>query len=149
MNLALAFKLAFGLSVIGWIALFLRPRSRMVNYVFSGMMLPVAFAVLYTFLCIYYWHSASGSFLERFGSLDGTLRMFNQSKGLLFAGYVHYLAFDLFIGSWIARRATADKMSYAVLFPCLFLTLVFGPAGLLLYRVIVRARGGPMLDDLF
>lgn len=55
-------------------------------------------------------------------------------------GLVHYLAFDLFIGSWQVRDAQAHGISHWFVIPCLILTFMLGPTGLLLYFVIRLAR---------
>ena len=49
---------------------------------------------------------------------------------------MHYLAFDLFIGTWIARQAADAGIHHLWVLPCLALTFLFGPAGLLTYAVI-------------
>jgi hypothetical protein len=148
MHFDLIFKIAFGVSVLGWLALFVMPKNPVVNFWICGTVLPMLFAILYTGLCIFCWNDATGSFTGRFGSLDGILKMFNQSEGLLFAGYVHYLAFDLFIGAWIARRAAVLDASPLALYPSLFLTLVFGPMGLLLFKVIMNLQGKWVPENL-
>jgi hypothetical protein len=58
---------------------------------------------------------------------------------LLLAGWIHYLAFDLFVGSWEARDARQRGVPHLALVPCLALTFLFGPAGWLLYGA-VRSR---------
>jgi hypothetical protein len=141
MNFLLAFNVVFGASTIGWISLFLFPRKTAVNFWLCGTIIPCGIGVFYTILCIIYWNSVPSSFFERFGSLAGMLAMFNGSTGLLFAGFVHYLAFDLFIGAWEARRATRAGWPYWLLFPCLLLTLLFGPTGVLLHELILLFRG--------
>jgi len=52
------------------------------------------------------------------------------------AGWVHYLAFDLMVGVFIVSNAAHYNIAHWILLPCLFLTLMFGPAGLLLYFVL-------------
>jgi hypothetical protein len=54
----------------------------------------------------------------------------------LLAGWVHYLAFDLFIGSWQVRDAQKHRVPHLAVVPGLILTFLFGPVGLLLYRTI-------------
>ena len=51
---------------------------------------------------------------------------------MLIAGWVHYLAFDLFIGVWIAERLDAERLSRWIQTPILIATFLFGPLGLLL-----------------
>jgi hypothetical protein len=53
---------------------------------------------------------------------------------------VHYLAFDLFIGSWQARDATRAGVPHWLLLPCLLLTFLFGPIGLLAYLAVRAAH---------
>ena len=59
---------------------------------------------------------------------------------LLLAGWIHYLCFDLFIGSWEVRDAKAQGISHWLVIPCLFLTFMFGPVGLLLYFALRAVR---------
>ena len=65
--------------------------------------------------------------------------------GMLLAGWVHYLAFDLFIGAWETRDAMARRVPRLLLAPCLVMTFMLGPIGLLCYH-IVRARMYEPLD---
>jgi hypothetical protein len=67
---------------------------------------------------------------------------------LLLAGWLHYLAFDLLIGTWEVRDAQERGIPHALVVPCLFLTFMFGPAGWLLYvtlRSLHAARVRPRL----
>jgi len=62
----------------------------------------------------------------------------------IFVGWVHYLLFDLFVGAWEARDAQRRGVSHGLLIPCLILTYMAGPFGLLLYVVLRAAtkKGG-------
>ena len=73
-----------------------------------------------------------------FSSLAGVMKLFAAPGGATL-GWVHYLAFDLFIGLWIARDADNKGFSRIIQFPFLFLTLMAGPVGLFLW-LIVRER---------
>jgi hypothetical protein len=68
-----------------------------------------------------------------------SLRALFMSDGGIVLGWTHYLAFDLFIGQWIARDADNKGFHRLVQLPFLFLTLMAGPIGLLLW-LIVRER---------
>ena len=70
-----------------------------------------------------------------FGSLSQVSILF-QSPFALLAGWIHYIAFDLFIGAWQARDATRFGISHWLVAPCLLLTLFFGPVGLALYLLV-------------
>ena len=46
---------------------------------------------------------------------------------------MHYLAFDLFIGSWEVRDARRHGVPHVLVIPCLLMTFLLGPIGLLAY----------------
>ena len=54
---------------------------------------------------------------------------------MLVAGWVHYLAFDLFIGTWIAVEAVKRGWNRLLQAPILVATFMFGPVGLLLFYI--------------
>ena len=71
------------------------------------------------------------------------LRHSSRNPWLLLAGWLHYLAFDLLIGTWEVRDARERGIPHVVVVPCLVLTFMLGPAGWLLYlalRFAVAAR---------
>lgn len=72
-------------------------------------------------------------------SIDG-LRALFMSDGGIVLGWSHYLAFDLFVGLWMAKDADAKDFSRLVQLPVLFATLMAGPIGLLLWLVIRERR---------
>ena len=67
------------------------------------------------------------------------LRALFMSDGGIVLGWTHYLAFDLFVGQWIARDADNKGIHRLVQVPVLFITLMAGPIGLLLW-LVVRER---------
>jgi hypothetical protein len=74
-----------------------------------------------------------------FGSLQEVTILFSDPN-LLLAGWIHYLAFDLFVGAWEVRDAQRQGIHHLLVIPCLLATLMAGPAGLALYwllRVLV------------
>ena len=68
------------------------------------------------------------------------LRNLFMSDGGLVLGWTHYLAFDLFVGQWIAKDADHKGFSRLVQLPVLFLTLMIGPVGLLVWLVVRDRR---------
>lgn len=66
---------------------------------------------------------------------------------MLLAGWLHFLAFDLFVGAWQVRTARRDALPRLLVVPCLALTFLFGPAGLLAFlalRAALRATRAPL-----
>ena len=131
MNPNLLFKLANNAAMIGWPLLIFLPRWRWSARLIAPVLIPALLAVLYAFLVItQFGHSPGG-----FSSLSSVGLLF-QNRGMLLAGWVHYLAFDLFVGSWEVRDAQRIGIAHYLVAPCLVLTFLFGPAGWLLYVLI-------------
>lgn len=129
----LIFKLANGAALLAWVALVCSPgRAVWAPAVrrFTGRGLPLVLAVVYLAMLATHWRGQGG-----FGSIAEVQALFDV-PGALVAGWVHYLAFDLFVGSWIAERATALQMPHLLLLPVLLLTFMFGPLGLLAFALL-------------
>ena len=135
----LVFRWASAAVVPAWAALLLSPPSaRWAALVrrWAGRVWPVMLSLLYVLPLAVHWRGEGG-----FGSLAEVQSLF-AVPGVLVAGWVHYLAFDLFVGGWIASRAAAHGWPHALMLPIYALTFLFGPAGLLAYT-LMRAWRGP------
>jgi ABA DEFICIENT 4-like len=130
------FSIANLLSVLCWILLAFLPARRWVTDVVTGLAAPALFAVAYVAIVIVVFPKAEGSF----STLAGVTALF-ADPWLLLAGWLHYLAFDLVIGTWEARDSVERGVPRWLLVPCLSLTLMFGPMGWLIYMV-ARMRYG-------
>jgi len=120
------FSLANPVALLGWIILgvgivwnkpFLRD-------VIAGQVFPFGLSVLYTVLIGAFFFKAEGGF----DTLPNVMKLFTFPWAAL-AGWVHYLAFDLFMGAWIARDIMKLGISRLVLIALLPLTFLFGPVG--------------------
>ena len=130
------------LAMICWIGLVVGPWARWVPRVVVPLATAALFGVAYLVLII----GAPGWETGGFGSLDEVTRLF-ADKRMLLAGWLHYLAFDLFIGAWIVREAERRRISHWLIVPALFLTFMFGPVGLLLFLLIRQLKGAPWHID--
>jgi len=131
MNAEHVFSIANLMALVGWLTLIFMGRHRWAHAFVSAAILPLLLSVLYTALLATHWGEIKGGF----GSLAGVQALFSN-EWLLLAGWVHYLAFDLFVGSWEVRDGQRHRISHLVMIPCLILTFLFGPAGLLAYAVV-------------
>lgn len=122
------FALANPLAMAGWVALLAFPRQRLVSWWLAGVAIPLLLAAGYVVALAIGLPGAQGGF----GSLAGVAALF-ASPWVLLAGWLHYLAFDLFIGAWMTRRAMAEGMPRWTLFVTLPPTFLAGPLGLLLF----------------
>jgi hypothetical protein len=131
MDLELLFRL-FNFGVIPfWLLLILAPRAKLTAGLVHAPVLPVLYGVSYIFLLFWGGGAPEGDML----SLGGVVKIFSHPQ-TVFAGWVHYLIFDLFIGAWEARDAQRRGIPHFALVPCLVLTLMFGPIGLLCYLAL-------------
>lgn len=136
-SLAFAFANNFGL--LAWLALLVSlfvARIRPWVWPATQFVIPALWAAAYIVLLARGLPETEGSF----GSIEGVRSLF-ASDSALTAGWLHYLAFDLFVGTWIARDSTERRIHGLLVAPCLALTLFFGPAGLLLYLILRAASG--------
>ena len=132
------FSIANALALVAWLVLIVPWSQRWMAEVGARWVIPGVFAAMYAVIVGTHWAGSSGGFatLSEVGMLFG-------EPWLLLAGWVHYLAFDLLVGSWEARDARERGVGRLVLAPCLGLTFLFGPAGWLLYTIVraVHAAG--------
>ena len=119
-------------TLVAWLPLVFLPRQRWATTVVPIAM-PALLAVVYVALLAVGMPGSEGGF----SALAGVRALFADPHALL-AGWVHYLAFDLFIGGWEVRDAQERGIHHLLVVPALALTFLFGPAGLLLYLVIRR-----------
>lgn len=128
MTFATLFSLANTAALGGWLLLVFLPRWRkLIGVLRFGLIFGLA--LTYTVLVFVYFFRIEGA---GFGSIAQVRAIFMSDAGLV-AGWIHYLAFDLFVGIWIAVEA--DKRGYHRLLqaPILAATFLFGPFGLLLF----------------
>lgn len=74
-------------------------------------------------------------------SLDGLKNLF-RSHEMLLSGWLNYLSFCLFAGTWQSHDSRQIKLPHVWTIPSLLLTMLAGPSGLLLYMVVRWAKTG-------
>lgn len=135
MSFEQGFSLASTLAMVGWVVLVLLPRW---TILLSGLrfgiigLLSVAYVTL---IMVYFFRIEGGGF----GSISEVRQLFLSDGGLL-AGWIHYLAFDLFVGLWIAEKADRTGLSRLIQAPILIATFMFGPLGLLMFYSVRGAQ---------
>jgi len=72
-------------------------------------------------------------------TLGGVAALLGSPAGAAIA-WAHFLAFDLFVGRWIYLDSQERGVSGWLVAPVLFLTLMLGPAGFLLYLMLRSLR---------
>lgn len=122
------FQLSGPVAMAGWLALALTPLAPKLTQLAASLVIPVILSLGYTALILAHWSGAEGGF----GSLPDVMLLFTNPAVAL-AGWVHYLAFDLFVGAWEVRTARRAAIPHLMVLPCLLLTFLFGPIGLLAF----------------
>lgn len=142
MDWGLIFSAANLLAMIAWAALILLPRwpALLAGLLYAGIGV----------LCFVYaasMISVMGGFVSPgtvvgdaaggvdFTSIEGVRAIFSSDSGVVI-GWTHYLAFDLFVGLWIARDADAKGIHRFVQAPILLFTFMLGPIGLLIWLIV-------------
>ncbi len=125
------FSIANLIAMLGWIILAVAPRFVLTRKIVLSGAIPLLLSVAYLILIVLFFGAAEGGF----GSLAGVMKLFTNEWAVL-AGWIHYLAFDLFVGSWEVKDAQERGISHLLVIPCLVLTFLLGPIGFLLYSIL-------------
>ena len=122
------FQIANPIAMLGWIALAFAPLAPRTTDIVAVFIIPLILSLGYSALILAYWAGATGGY----GSLPDVMALFINPH-IALAGWVHYLAFDLFIGAWATRTARAENIPHLLMLPHLVLIFLFGPAGFLTF----------------
>ena len=125
------FNICNTLALMGWIILLVFPFWHSSDSFLIGILITL-FALVYCWLIFSHFKIDD---LSKFGSLGGVMELF-KDPAMVAAGWIHYLAFDLMTGIFIKKNALKHGISHGLVIPCLLLTFLFGPIGLLLYLLI-------------
>jgi hypothetical protein len=127
-------------ALVGWAMLALLPRrpfvTSLVMYAVVGM-LCLAYLAMFAGLLsgsvdpVADANPGGGAVM----SLGWVKALFDSEAGTVI-GWTHYLAFDLFVGLWIASDADRKGVHRAVQAPILLMTLLAGPIGLLIWLAL-------------
>lgn len=134
------FSLAGIIAISGWLLLLLSPWIPESSDRIAGCFLPLLLSLGYVLLVVVPGSDGGGGF----GTLDEVMSLFSREQAAL-AGWIHFLAFDLFIGAWVCRKARSEGMAFRLVAPCLAVIFLLGPAGFLAFQSIRAMRGKPTL----
>lgn len=121
-----------------WALMILAPRSAWTARLLASPRVPLMFAAIYVALlpAALVGGGAVTSLADLHRALEGDVS--------LLLAWTHYLAFDLMVGRAILRDALEREIGHARVAPCLALTLMLGPSGLLAYAAVRWRRTGAL-----
>jgi hypothetical protein len=125
-------------ALLAWLALILLPRGEMLYAVLrEGAVGLLCLLYATGLILILFVFPGAGDGGPDFSTIAGVQSIFSTEAGTT-VGWVHYLAFDLFVGLWVARRSDEIALSRIVQAPILVATFMFGPFGLLIFLLVRR-----------
>ena len=131
------FQLANALVLPQWLLMAVAPRWSVTRWLMNSYLIPVSLAVIY----VVYLFSGGPVDFSAFGTLAGVKGLFtNGGDGVMLAGWIHYLAFDLVAGTVVLRDAQANAIPHWLIIVPLLFCFMLGPVGLLLYWLIRTVR---------
>lgn len=124
-----AFQILNALVLPQWLLMIVAPRWKPTDFLAKSFLIPAVLALFYIY---YLFFGNSALDLQSFSTLANVKSLFSEDEALL-AGWIHYLAFDLAVGSYILRNGQRRNVPHVWIVPCLIGSFLFGPVGLLLY----------------
>lgn len=125
------FSIANTLALVSWIVLIIAPRRKYTQKIIGSGAVPLLLSVAYLVIIVMFFGKTEGGF----DSLANVMKLFTNDWAVL-GGWLHYLAFDLFVGSWQVKDSQKQGISHWFVIPCLVFTFLLGPIGFLMYHIL-------------
>lgn len=119
--------------ILVWIAILFFPKATLSKRLIGFPWVPLGISFFYTYFLL-----VSGGLAEAdLSSLDGIVSLFKRATPeSAAAGWLHYLAFDFWVATWIIRHSQKNSIKHAFVFLPLICTFMLGPVGILTYSLI-------------
>ena len=120
-----------------WFILMFFPNSKVCG-VFVSSIFPIFILSLIYLYLVYFFYVTGYDFGQNFSlylSLDSLNQLFSE-KGFLIIFWTHFIAINLFCGSWIVSDSRKFSMSKILVFFPLVITYFIGPLGVFIYWLI-------------
>ncbi|MCA9836976.1 MAG: DUF4281 domain-containing protein [Trueperaceae bacterium] len=123
-----------------WFLMIFLPRWRWTKRLLASVWVSALAAVLYTALVLPQIAQVLPAVLNP--NLAEIASLLSTERGATIA-WVHFLAFDLFVGRWVYLDSQNRQLSSWLISPTLFFVLMLGPFGFVLYLFIRQFRSAP------
>jgi len=120
-----------------WLMLILIPNSRIAQIFVNSIILPLILAAAYVYIVyqIFLIEDPIFDVFKLYLSLDDLYTTF-ATESFLVMFWLHFVALNLFLGSWVSRDGFKHGMSRGLVFIPLILIYFTGPLGLVLYWLV-------------
>tara|TARA_B100001758_G_scaffold130276_1_gene112078 strand:- start:27 stop:500 length:474 start_codon:yes stop_codon:yes gene_type:complete len=120
-----------------WFVLIFFPNSKICSFFVSSIFPIFILSLIYPYL-VYFFYVSGYDFGQNFSlylSLDSLNQLFSE-KAFLIIFWTHFIAINLFCGSWIVSDSRKFSMSKILVFFPLVITYFIGPLGVFIYWLI-------------
>ena len=120
-----------------WIMLIIIPNSKVTQFFVNSIILPLILSTTYVYVIyqIILLDEPIFDIFRLYLSLDYLYTTF-ATESFLLIFWLHFVALNLFLGSWVSRDGIKYNMSRGLLFIPLILIYFTGPLGLVLYWIM-------------
>ena len=119
--------------LFAWFLILFLPRIRISKALISFPWVPLFLSFFY----LYFFTQTEGFMEADFTSLEGILLLFQQATlSSAAAGWLHYLAFDFWVGTWMIRHSQKFQIKHILIVLPLLCTFMLGPIGILIYSLV-------------
>jgi len=117
-----------------WLMLIIIPNSKITQIFVSSVILPLFFSSAYVYIIyqIILLGDPILDFFKLYQSLDDLYTLF-ANESFLVVFWLHFLAINLFLGSWVSRDSVKYNVPKAILLISMLLIYFSGPLGLVFY----------------
>ena len=131
------FNICNTLMILVWGFILFAPNISFSKQLIAFPWVPIGISFFYTYFLI-----ISGGISEAdLTSILGITTLFqNATTESAAAGWLHYLAFDFWVGTWIIRHSQKHFIRHWMIILPLIFTFMLGPVGVLIYGVIYAVK---------
>ena len=120
-----------------WLMLIIIPNSKVTQILINSVILPLILSITYVYV-IYQTVLLDEPIFDIFKlylSLDNLYTVF-ATESFLLIFWLHFVALNLFLGSWMSRDGVKYNMRRSLIFVPLIMVYFTGPLGLVVYWLI-------------
>jgi len=120
-----------------WLLLIFLPSSNLSKVLINSITIPLLFSIAYIYVGyqIFLLEIPIYNAFNLYQGIDELYALF-ADEGFLLIFWLHFLAINLFVGSWMARDGVRNNIAKKIIFIPLIFAYFAGPVGLLFYWII-------------